>query len=127
MVLRGFFKDNLLYVKLWKNRIEVIDVVKNRRVKEESNVPFSNSRLIIAEFLTAENFLKKVFSKLKNDYKIKRYDTILVHPMELNEGGISEVEKRVLMESFERVGARRILFWEGKELSNRQVLKKLKG
>lgn len=124
MVLRGIFKDNLLYIKLWRNQIEVIDVEKNISVREKSNTPFSNSRLIISEFLIAESFFKKVFLRLKKNYKIKRYDTILVHPMELNEGGISEVEKRIFMESFERVGARRILIWEGRELSNREVLKK---
>ena len=125
MVLRGLFKDDLLYVKLWKDEIEIIDVEKGKRIREKSSISFSNSRLLIANFEVAEEFFKKVFLKLKKDYKIKRYNSILVHPMELVEGGISETEKRIFLESFERVGGKLVLIWNGQELSNTEVLKKL--
>ncbi len=125
MVLRGLFKDDLLYVKLWKDEIEIIDVEKGKRIREKSSISFSNSRLLIANFEVAEEFFKKVFLKLKKDYKIKRYNSILVHPMELVEGGISETEKRIFLESFERVGGKLVLIWTGQELSNTEVLKKL--
>ena len=124
MVFRGLFRDDILYVKLWKNEIEIKDVEKEKSIREKSVVPFSNSRLLIADFEVAEDFFKKVLLKLKKNYKIKRYNTILVHPMELIEGGISETEKRIFLESFERVDGRAVIVWEGKELSNIEVLKK---
>ncbi len=126
MILRRFFKDDFLYIKLWKDEVEIINVNNGKRIREKSNIPFSSSRLLIADFEVAENFLKRVINKLKRANKIKRYNTILVHPMEFVEGGISEVEERIFLESFERLNGRIVKIWDGEELSNKQVLRKLK-
>lgn len=125
MIIRGLFKDNFLYVKLWKDEVEIIDVNNGKRIREKSNTPFSSSRLLIADFEVAEDFFKKVMVRLKRDYKVKRYNTFLVHPMEFVEGGISKVEERIFLESFERLNGRIVKLWYGEELSNNQVLKKL--
>lgn len=126
MILRGLFKDDLLYVKIWKNRVEIIDVEKGNSIKEKSNIPFSNDRLLISDFNIAERFFKKQIEKLKKEYIINRYNSILVHPMELIEGGISEVETRIFLESFERLNGRKVKVWDGVELSSKQVIEKLR-
>ncbi|GAA3781502.1 hypothetical protein GCM10022271_12260 [Corallibacter vietnamensis] len=126
MILRGLFKDDLFYVKIWKNRIEIIDVEKGNSICDKSNISFSNDRLLISDFDIAEKFFKKQVEKLKKDYKVKRYNSFIVQPMELNEGGISEVEKRIFLESFERVNGRKVKIWDGAELTNKEVIDKLR-
>lgn len=125
-MLRGLFKDDLLYFKIWKNEVEIIDVEKGIKLKEKSNTPFSSLRLLIADFEIAEEFFKKVLKKLKKNNKIMRNYSILCHPMELTEGGLSETEKRIFLESCGRLNGRLVKIWEGDELTNRQVIEKLK-
>jgi hypothetical protein len=84
-----------------------------------SNVPFSNERLLFAEFDIAEVFIKRLVVKLNGKLRTSFF---LVHPVELNEGGVSSTEKRIFEESFERANGRLVVIWEGKELSNKEVL-----
>lgn len=119
MALFGLIKDDKYYVKISINTIEVIDVVSGRSIKEISSVPFSNKRLLFAEFDIAELFIEKLIIKLNGK---SRSSFFLVHPLELNEGGISSTEKRIFEESFERTNGCLVVVWEGKELSNKEVL-----
>jgi len=119
MALFGLIKDDKYYVKLLINTIEVIDVVSGRSIKEISSVPFSNERLLFAEFDIAESFIEKLIIKLNGKLRTSFF---LVHPIELIEGGISSTEKRIFEESFERTNGRLVVMWEGKELSNKEVL-----
>jgi hypothetical protein len=119
MALFGLIKDDKYYVKISINTIEVIDVVSGRSIKEMSNVPFSNERLLFAEFDIAEVFIKRLVVKLNGKLRTSFF---LVHPVELNEGGVSSTEKRIFEESFERANGRLVVIWEGKELSNKEVL-----
>jgi len=119
MALFGLIKDDKYYVKISINTIEVIDVVSGRSIKEMSNVPFSNERLLFAEFDIAEAFIKRLVVKLNSKL---RSSFFLVHPVVLNEGGVSSTEKRIFEESFERANGRLVVIWEGKELSNKEVL-----
>jgi hypothetical protein len=119
MALFGLIKDDKYYVKISINTIEVIDVVFGRSIKEMSNVPFSNERLLFAEFDIAEAFIKRLVVKLNGKLRTSFF---LVHPVELNEGGVSSTEKRIFEESFERANGRLVVIWEGKELSNKEVL-----
>ncbi len=126
MVLKRLFKDNFLYVKLWKNEAQITDVLNGKSTREKSNIEFSNDRLLIADFYKAISFLKSLINKVKKDSLVKRYNSILVHPMELIEGGISEVELRIFVETFESVGGRVVKVWDGEELDRKQVIEKLK-
>ncbi|WP_243470960.1 hypothetical protein [Winogradskyella sp. MH6] len=126
MMLRGLFKDKYLYVKLWRNEAQVIDVVNGVSLREKSNIEFSNDRLLIANFYEAITFLKNLIHKIKKDYRVKRYNSILVHPMEFIEGGISEVELQIFLEVFESVGGKVVKVWDGEELDRGQVIEKLK-
>ena len=123
---KWFFKPDILYVKLWRNEIEIIDVEKGTSIREKSKRPFSSNWLLIADYEEAEFFFKNVIDKLKIDYKLKRFNSILVHPMELNENGISKVEIRIFLELFQMLGGRVVEIWDGEELSNKQVVRKLK-
>jgi hypothetical protein len=40
---KWFFKPDILYVKLWRNEIEIIDVEKGTSIREKSKRPFSSN------------------------------------------------------------------------------------
>jgi hypothetical protein len=49
---------------------------------------------------------------------------MLILPMEKTEGGLSQVEERVLQELALGAGARRALVWVGQELSDQELRQK---
>jgi rod shape-determining protein MreB len=46
---------------------------------------------------------------------------LLMHPMEKTEGGLSQVEERILQELALGAGARRAVIWVGQALTDQQV------
>ena len=52
---------------------------------------------------------------------------IVIHPMELVEGGFTQVEERVLRELAIGSGASKVVVWVGEALSDEAVLSKLRG
>ena len=49
----------------------------------------------------------------------------IVQPMEMTDGGLSQVEERVIMDMAYGAGAKRVLLWVGGELSRQEALNKL--
>ena len=90
-----------LYVQLYKNRM----VVRNLNTQQQvsGHQPFSNQRIIIADFFLAEKLLHDLIMEvaprsfwhvLPGVGKL----AILTHALEMNEGGLSAVEERAIME-----------------------------
>jgi rod shape-determining protein MreB and related proteins len=52
---------------------------------------------------------------------------LLLHPLELVEGGLSQIEDRVLRELAVGAGAKKAMIWIGAELSDGEVSAKLTG
>ena len=52
---------------------------------------------------------------------------VLIQPLEMLEGGLSEVEERVLKEIAIGAGASKVVVWVGRELSDAEVREKLNG
>lgn len=90
-----------LYVQLYKNRMVVRNLNTHQQVS--GHQPFSNQRIIIADFFLAEKLLhdlimevapRSFWHALPGAGKL----TILAHALEMNEGGLSAVEERAIME-----------------------------
>ncbi|ODA36097.1 hypothetical protein A8L45_00380 [Veronia pacifica] len=79
--------------------------------------PFSHPRTIIAEPYGAEKVIRHCFNTLRKYRLFVSPYAVVVHPMEKNEGGLTEVEKAALDELFVKSGARETLIYEGDELS----------
>lgn len=47
---------------------------------------------------------------------------IIIHPMEMIDGGLSQIEERALMELASGAGARKVVVWVGHELSDQEVI-----
>lgn len=125
-MLYKFFED-LLYVKVSKNKFEIIKVSGDPVVEVITSFePFTTRRLLIGEFTLAEYLLVTGIKKVLPRKLIKRKPAILMHPLEMTDGGISEVERRLLREIAISSGAYKVAVWVGDELNSHQVIEKLK-
>ncbi len=90
-----------LYVQLYKNRM----VVRNLNTQQQvsGHQPFSNQRIIVADFFVAEKLLRDLVQQVAPRSfwqflpKSGKLD-ILSHALEMNEGGLSIVEERAILE-----------------------------
>lgn len=116
----GLFKKNKYYIKLYLNRIEVKDLKNGKSYSENSQTPYNNKRLLISDFEKAEMFIINVFKKKGLSL---RNSVGFIQQMEMSEGGLSEVEMRILLELFERIGFKEIYVAEGlSDLTESQLM-----
>lgn len=115
-----------LYVKVSRNRFEIMKVSGDLAVEVISSPePFSTSRLLIGEFRLAERHLTNGIKKVLPKKLIKKSPEILMHPLEITEGGLSEVEVKILRELALGTGAHKVEIWLGEDLTPQQVIEKL--
>ena len=88
---------SVLYIQIRRNQITVRDLESKREVSGDA--AFSNQRLLIANFFVAENLVLQLHprSTWHSFLPAKRMD-IVVSALEMNEGGLSQVEERILHE-----------------------------
>jgi actin-like ATPase involved in cell morphogenesis len=119
----GIFKTNLIYLVLYKNKVKVIDLMSGKFVEKNATPPFSSTRILWADYQVGENFVNTILRDFISNWGAHR---MLVHPMEILEGGLSEVEKRALIDSARHMNAKEVYLMEGgAELTVGQALKKL--
>ncbi|WP_342322686.1 YjaA family stress response protein [Kosakonia sp. BYX6] len=91
----------VLYVQLYNNRM----VVRNLTTQQQAsgNHTFSNQRILIADFFPAEKLLHGLIHQVAPRsfwHKLPGMGclAILSHALEMNEGGLSPVEERAILE-----------------------------
>jgi len=124
-MIRNLFTTTV-YVKVYKNKFSVKDVIKNNEVTLSAVDPFTTSRLLVGEFVHAENVLKAALKKVTGGKWLTSTPIIVIQPMAMFEGGLSSVEERVLKELAFGAGGRKVVVWIGKELSNEEVIEQAK-
>ncbi|WP_432692741.1 YjaA family stress response protein [Morganella morganii] len=92
-----------LYILLYQDKIVVRDVRTHREMTGIPETPFTTNRLLVGDMLSAAKTLQKTVSRLTSPLPLwkkifsSRY-AVLVHPMEMREGGLCNVEKRIFRE-----------------------------
>jgi len=87
----------LIYIQIRKNRITVRNV--DTQQQATGSAAFSTERLLVGEFFPAENLICQLAKPLMPRFNIPFYRPgLLVHALEINQGGLSAVETRTLME-----------------------------
>ena len=113
--------SDFLYVRIRKNRVTVRHPRSGREVTLDAVKPFTTTRLLIGEFRAAEEtFAMAIKSALPRSW-FRPSPVVVVHPLEMIEGGLSEIEERILKEVFLGIGAVKSVVWVGPELSDAEV------
>lgn len=117
-----------LYVRVSKDRFDITPVSDAAATEAFSPAtPFTSARLLVGEFSVAQECLRRGLSKMAPKGLFKGSPAVLIHPVDMIDGGLSEVERRVFQELAFAAGARRAVIWVGDELTLEQVNVKLEG
>lgn len=83
---------NYIYIRLYENRAIIRDVNTQVSIDRISVEPFSNSRLLLADFTNAEKFIREILNEIHGKKMFQKTLAVLIQPMEKTEGGLSQVE-----------------------------------
>lgn len=100
---------------------KVIEAVGNKAklsAIEGLNVvnPFSHPRVLISDFTVGEKLLAHFFQIFNKEKFIAPSPTVVIHPMERTDGGLSGIERRAFRELGIGAGARKVYVYEGPEI-----------
>jgi rod shape-determining protein MreB and related proteins len=109
-----------LYVRISVDRFEVRNVRSGRTSAEVADPPFSTQRLLVGQFLLAQELLRGTVKAVVGWWPL-RTRRMVMHPVERLEGGLSQVEERVLEELAAAAGSRHTVIWVGDSLSDDDV------
>ena len=84
---------------------------------------FDHPRSIIGDFEVAEATLR-FFIQMVNAPKKKFFyvPTLVIHPLEKLDGGLTQVEARALEDMGYRASANKVFVWDGRELKDEEVV-----
>src|SRR6266581_820597 len=123
-MLTGFLA-NAVYVK--KNQFRVRSLESAAEATFDAQPPFTTARLLIGQFQAAEKVLKRAVTEMSKSKIFAVSPQVLIQPLERFEGGLSEVEERVLKEVAIGAGASKVVVWVGHELNDAEVRERLSG
>lgn len=111
------------YVRIRRDRIDVRCIETNRNATRTSESGFSTSRLLVGTFTEADSLLKSAVEECRVASEfVPARRLFVMHPLEMTEGGLSQVEERILLELAAGAGASKTVVHEGAELSDDGVL-----
>lgn len=108
-----------LYIKVSKNSITVRNVCTQSELT--ANAEFTTNRLLIGNFSCAEKLLKKLLSQVAAKGLLKLPPMVVIHRLEMTEGGLAQIEQRIFMEIALGSGARKAIVHTGELLSDAAV------
>ena len=116
-----------LYVQVLENKF-IIQVLDNNESREiflpEKN--FTTKRLLVGDFSAAQDCLSKAIKRLAPKKLFTRKTAaVVMHPMEMYEGGLSEVEERILNELAFSSGAIKVAMHTGATLTAKEAKHKI--
>jgi len=117
------FSEQTIYVQIEKDRFKLLHVQSGKTAQVHGN--FSNARLAIANFTIAADVLKKGVFEVYPKSFIRFSPTLVIHQTYNTEGGLCEIEERILKEAALSTGAKQVFVWQGQPLTETQLLDKV--
>jgi rod shape-determining protein MreB len=117
--MRDFLFTPVGYVQLYRNRV-VLSVPSKGIVVEETG-DFSHPRSILGQFLAGEQTLARAVTAAYPGRLLKPRPALIVHPKEVLDGGLTQIEERALTEMALGAGAFQVAIWQGPDLDPAQV------
>lgn len=118
---------NTVYVQVRKNQFHLQHLESGSNLTVVAPEPFTTSRCLIGQFGKAESVLRGALERLPKGSLLPISPKMLIHPLEMVEGGLSEVEERVFREIGLGARAAKVVVWIGHVLSDAEVKEKLRG
>ena len=103
-------KSPILYVRFKKNEVEIKHIQSGKSISRKATTPFSNNRLLIADFEPAEQFMREVTYELlniKNKF-LKPSFKMVFQPVDPVVNTVTPSESRIYIDSAHFAGARYI-------------------
>ena len=110
-----------IYIKVSANHLHVRNLEANSGADARATIPFTTTRLLVGEFKIAEALLKDLLKRVGLGGSLRPAPIALIHPAEMVEGGLSEVEERLFLELAMGAGARRAVVYVGPDLGDDAV------
>lgn len=116
------FLANTIYVQVRKNafRLRHIEGKKEREIVARK--PFTTTRLLVGQFQEAASLLRKAIREAGNGGLFQVSPVVVIHPVEMVEGGLSEIEERLFIELALSSGARSVYVYVGSPLTDLEVV-----
>ncbi|OGR63988.1 MAG: hypothetical protein A2X30_07580 [Elusimicrobia bacterium GWB2_63_16] len=115
-----------IYIQVFKDRFVVRDAGNPVGEPMEARGAFSQPRLLLGNFDAALTCLKPLLLGVRGSFIHAPFTYAVIHPAEQFEGGLAEIEQRAFAELVEQAGAAKVVVWTGPQLSNLEVIEKLK-
>ena len=116
-----------IYVKVYRNKlvIRLLDEAESEKTFSPTK-NFTTERLLVGNFIIGEDCLKQSIKEILPKKLFTQIPSVLIHPMEMIEGGLSDIESRVFRELAFGAGAVKVVLHVGEELTKPQAIDKLK-
>ncbi len=115
-----------LYIKVYKDSFVIRDLSRQNPERRFSAAQaFTSQRLLVGNFSQAEACLQQAVRTMLPKRFIPRRPAVLIQPMEMIEGGLSQVEERILNELVLGTGAYKVVLWLGRELDDNEAINTL--
>lgn len=115
-----------MYIQVRKNQFHLRSIESGAELTVVAQEPFTTSRCLIGQFGQAESLLRDAIKQLSKNRFFAFTPRIVIHPVDMVEGGLSEVEERVFREIALGARASKVLVWVGHALSDADVRDKLR-
>lgn len=92
------FKSKLFYVKIYKNRIDLIDLNTELTISRQSNRLFSNDQLVLADFSIAAIFLDTLLNEIDSKLSFFSRRKFVIQQFSDTNEQLTEIEKRALID-----------------------------
>lgn len=117
------FSQDSIYVQVFRSKFIVRNVDSGESTEIARDQSYASLRMLIADFTMAQHQLKEAVKSVRRGL---RAPAILIHPMELIEGGVTQVEYRTFVELGLGAGASKSSVYIGAPLSNDGIKKAIR-
>src|SRR4051812_21170099 len=123
----GALFANHAYIQVRRNEFRIRRLESGTDTTVQARTPFTTERMLIGDFASAAETLKTALKSCIKGRIFVVAPRVVIHPMEMTEGGLSQIEERVFREIAIGAGASRVVVWTGPELDDQQVRQKFDG
>ena len=115
--------EQTVYIQIEKDLLKLLHVQSGSTATVQG--AFSNPRLAIAHFKVAEQALKKGIDEVYPKSFFRVSPVVIMHQTVNCDGGLCEIEDRILREAALSCGARQVYIWQGQPLTMGQLENKV--